>query len=76
VETISHAHRVLDWYENLASDDMPEEWMWPFSECLNEWFDEVRARKGIDDDPDDDREKVPMIKNEDPRLLKLRQGKM
>jgi hypothetical protein len=72
VEAIGQAHRVLDWFENLASEDMPEEWMWPYSELVNEWFDEVRARKGLDDDDTDDRTNVPMVRNEDPRLLKLK----
>lgn len=47
--------------------------MWPFPEATNEWFDEVKARKGLDDDPGDDRTKVPMTRNEDPRVLALRQ---
>lgn len=51
---------------------MPAEWMWPFSECTNEWFEEVRARKGLNNDDRDDRTQVPMVKNEDPRLLKLK----
>jgi hypothetical protein len=51
---------------------MPAEWMWPFPDATNEWFEEVRARKGLDDDPNDTRTKVPMTKNEDPRLLALR----
>lgn len=72
MEAIAQANRILDWYDNLTSEDMPAEWMWPFSELTNDWFEEVRARKGLDNDDDDDRTHVPMTKNEDPRLLALR----
>lgn len=38
---INHANLVLSWKENLISDEMPPEWMWPFGDLLNEWFEEV-----------------------------------
>lgn len=50
---------------------MPPEWMWPFSELTNDWFEEVRSRRG-ETTEDDDRTMVPMTRNEDPRLLALK----
>lgn len=40
---MSHAFTVLAWQENLASDEMPPEWMWALDEELEEWFEEVEA---------------------------------
>lgn len=46
MRAIAHAHRILDWQENLQSEEMPPEWMWPFDEDLELWFEEVdRNRK-------------------------------
>lgn len=41
---IAHAQTVLGWQENLMTEDIPPEWMWPLSEELNDWFDEVKRR--------------------------------
>lgn len=41
---IDHAQRILDWQENLASEDMPPQWMWPLDHELIAWFDDVRRR--------------------------------
>ncbi len=38
---IEHAFKVLGWFENLQKDETPPEWMWPFDDQLNEWFDQV-----------------------------------
>lgn len=64
---LTHAHRVLDWQENLMSEEMPPEWMWPLDDALESWFKEVeRKRKdrfgGSGDDDDDDG--TPMMHNE------------
>lgn len=41
-----HAHRILDWQENLMEGEMPPEWMWPFEDELQIWFERVdEARK-------------------------------
>lgn len=42
---VTHALTVLGWQENLLSEEMPPEWMWPFTEELEEWFEEVTARR-------------------------------
>jgi hypothetical protein len=42
---ISHAQTVLHWQEALMEEDMPPEWMWPLSEELDDWFDDVKARQ-------------------------------
>ena len=44
-------------------EDIPPEWMWPFDEALEEWFDEVKASK-LNPQPTDDRTVVPMMENE------------
>lgn len=59
LRSISHADKILDWFENMMPDEVPPEWMWPFDDELNDWFDEIReARKarysGGGDDADDD----------------------
>jgi hypothetical protein len=59
----------LDWYSNLQEEDIPPEWMWPFSDEVNEWFGDVKAKKAS---PGDDREQTNLLKNEDPRIAKLR----
>lgn len=41
---ISHAQTILGWQENLTKEDMPPEWMWPLTDELEEWFDEVSRR--------------------------------
>jgi hypothetical protein len=43
--------------------------MWPFNDAVNEWFED---RKDNKPSTEDDREVVPMVKNEDPRLMKMR----
>jgi hypothetical protein len=68
VDAIGHANRVIDWLENIPSEDMPPEWMWPFTEELNDHFDEVKAKRGSKTEDDDS----SMMRNEDPRLRNIR----
>ena len=43
---LTHAFRILSWQENLLEEERPPEWMWPFEDELEIWFEEVdRARK-------------------------------
>lgn len=43
---VAHADHLLQLQENLDRDEMPPEWMWPFSKRMNEWLDQVaRDRK-------------------------------
>lgn len=64
---IQHAMTVLQWRENLVSEEMPPEWMWIFDNELEIHFQEVdRARKakyGISDDEDYEYEE-PSVGNE------------
>lgn len=54
---IEHALRVCTWQENLVSDEMPPDWMLPFDDELEIWFERVdRERKdkyggGSNDEP-------------------------
>lgn len=68
-EAISHATRVLEWHANLTEEDIPPEWMWPFVDEINEWFGDVKEKRAA---PTDDREVVPLTKNEDPRIARLK----
>lgn len=69
---IEHAHRILDWHENLPGDEIPPSWMWAFEEELEIWFDEVEAkRKEKYGDSSSKDESVPMMNNE---LSKGRRG--
>ena len=42
---MSQALTILNWQENLGSEDMPPEWMWTVDDELEIWFDEVKARR-------------------------------
>lgn len=65
LNVINHAHTVLQWQENLSSEEMPPEWMWAFNDDIKEWLEDVtRARKDGQDFVRDDRTQVPMTENE------------
>lgn len=65
---IEHASHICDWQENLQEDEIPPEWMWPFSEELEVHFEEVdRKRKekyGLDDDDKAGNGDMGMLDNE------------
>lgn len=61
LRAIEHAQTVLNWQENLMSDEMPPEWMWTVDHELEAWFDRVEddrkkkyggGKEGLD--PDDE----------------------
>jgi hypothetical protein len=45
VEAIAQAHTILDWFTNLIEEDRPPQYLWPFTEELNEWFETHRLFK-------------------------------
>lgn len=45
VQAIQHAYTILNWYENVPSDEMPPAWMWPFPDETGQWFDEVKEAR-------------------------------
>lgn len=45
MRAIQHANKVLDWAENLEADEMPPEWMWPWEEELDSWFETVKQKR-------------------------------
>lgn len=48
--------------------------MWPFPDCIEEWFDKLRDKKKEDRrHVSDDRDEVPLLQNEDPRVKALKQ---
>lgn len=61
---VSHALTVIGWQENLLSEEMPPEWMWPLTDELEEWFEAVSARRKDGTSRDDDLEDAPdMMQN-------------
>ena len=62
---VQHANVVLGWRENMSPDEVPPEWMWPYTEPLTEWFEAVecerKARYGVEPD---NRDEVDMTENE------------
>lgn len=69
---ITHAHNVLHWQENLFEDDMPPAWMWPLSEELDDFFEEVMARRKERGGRPNDDETSDMAQNELTRGKKRR----
>lgn len=66
LRAIQHANKILDWYENLTSKDMPPDWMWSFDKRLNEWFDRVKEEhENPSKSAADDRTVVPLMENEE-----------
>lgn len=65
---MEHANRVLDWHENLTKEEVPPEWMWPFEDELDVWFEQVeenrKAKYGVDSGSSSSSQTVPMSKNE------------
>jgi hypothetical protein len=64
VKAIQHATRVNGWQENLGSDEIPPEWMWPFEDRLTEWFEHVEAVREEKYGGGDGTESVPMMSNQ------------
>ena len=42
---VNHALTILNWQQNLISDEMPPAWMWPFDDELVDWFEAVEAKR-------------------------------
>lgn len=65
LEAIKHAHIVLGWQEHLTKEEMPPEWMWPFSDEVGEWMDNVwYARRNHQDFESPHQEAASMDSNE------------
>lgn len=68
MRAISHAYKILDWFENLLEEEIPPEWMWPFDDELEDWFDKIKRDRedkhssGRDDSSDSD--SGAMLQNE------------
>lgn len=63
---LEHAHRVIDWQENLKSDEIPPRWMWPFESELEIWFEEVdeKRKEKYEGGSGESHDEVPMMSNE------------
>lgn len=63
---VSHADTILHWRENLLADEMPPEWMWPFPDELNKWFEQVeldREARAKGEDPGEHLERNELAKH-------------
>lgn len=68
---IEHAHRILDWQENLSHDEIPPSWMWIFEDELEIWFDDVEEKRKEKYGDRSGDTTVPLMDNE---LAKGRRG--
>jgi len=67
LRAVSHAYKILSWYENLTDDEVPPEWMWPFDEELRVWFEDVKQERNAKyggSSSHDGGEDVPLMSNE------------
>lgn len=55
----------MSWFENILPAEIPPEWMWPFPEELDTWWDEVKQAREMGGmsrmEPGED---VPMMSND------------
>jgi len=42
---IEHAHRILDWQENLTKDEIPPQWMWHLDKELESHWEMVEEKR-------------------------------
>lgn len=64
---IEQGLRICNWQENLLDDEMPPNWMWPFDDELEIWFENVdreRAEKYGGSSSSSDVESTEMMGNE------------
>ncbi len=61
---LPHAHRILNWYENVSEDEMPPQWMWPFEEKLEEHFATIKANRESETIEDNSGAETSLTKNE------------
>jgi hypothetical protein len=45
VMALEHANMVCSWQESLAPEETPPQWMWPFDQELEAWFDRVDEQR-------------------------------
>lgn len=69
---ISHALKVLSWYEVYTQEEIPPEWMWPLDHELEDWFEEVHRQRSQPLDPSGAEEPVIMERNE--YAARMREG--
>lgn len=58
---ISHACKLLGWYEKIAIEKLPPMWMMPYDDEVNAWFEAAASTEPVERD---DRDQVPMMDNE------------
>ena len=42
---VNHAISICSWRENLASDEMPPQWMWHLDWELAKWFKDISKKR-------------------------------
>lgn len=69
---ISHALKILSWYEVYTKNEIPPEWMWPLDHELEDWFEEVHRQRSQGLPTGTDEEPVSMERNE--YAARMREG--
>lgn len=62
---LAHADAVCQWRENTLEDEMPPQWMWPFSEEVERHFanvDEARKARATGEESESDMEENELAK--------------
>lgn len=45
IAALDQAVKITNWFENLAPDEIPPQWMWPFDWELEAHFDRVKEAR-------------------------------
>lgn len=64
LQALEQAGKIVNWYENLPSEEVPPEWMWPLDWELDDWFLEIKTLKDNNSADPLNREIVEMEENE------------
>lgn len=62
---IEHALKVLSWFENYSSEEVPPEFMWEDDDGVEKWFKTVKENKDNDYPTGDDDDGNPRMLNND-----------
>lgn len=64
VGAIEHAHRIIDWQENLAEKEIPPQWMWHLDDEVGPFLEEVFRARREKYGTDEGREEAEMMSND------------
>lgn len=74
--SIDQSLKILSWHEGtLAEDEIPPRWMWPLDWELEDWFKDLKLRRGGSDDEMDHYEEETRDDNEFAARFKQYKGR-